>query len=174
MSEGYEGASMEAMAARAGVPKSTLYKRYPDKRELLRAVLRERLDALTIAVRDDVLGDDLEVRLKHYAANMLLRAMSPEVRAVFSLVTSAWSSADERREVIGYTAMRARLAREIREFGPRRGIVAKAPEQAAGSLMAMLTGWIEWEAPANGDVDAEAVRFAHVAVELILRGSAAW
>lgn len=174
MAEGYGGSSMEAIATRAGVPKSTLYKRYPDKRELLRAVLRERLDALSIRVRDDVLGDDLEARLKHYAANMLLSAMSPELRAVFGLVTSAWSDPDERREVIGYTRMKERLAREIREFGARRGIVAEAPERVAGALMAMLTGWIEWEAPSSGDVDAEAVKFAHAAVELILRGSAAW
>src|SRR5690349_22072217 len=39
LSIGYERTSMEAVAAEAGVPKSTLYKRFPDKRTLLRAVL---------------------------------------------------------------------------------------------------------------------------------------
>lgn len=39
---GFENASMEAIAARAGVTKKTLYKRFADKRSLLRAVLRER------------------------------------------------------------------------------------------------------------------------------------
>lgn len=177
LTEGYEGASMEAIAACAGVPKSTLYKRYPDKRELLRGVLRERVDTWSTTARDHVLGDDLETRLKHYAATMLLQAMSPELRVILSLVASAWSGPEEtaaRREVIGYSAMLDQLTREIREYGPRRGIFAKDPEQVAAALMAMLTGWIHWEAPTRGDVDAEAVRFAHAAVEMILRGGAAW
>lgn len=177
LADGYEGASMEAIAMRAGVPKSTLYKRYPDKKKLLRTVLRERLDAWSIAARDDVMGDDLEARLKHYAATMLQRAMSMELRAVLNLVASAWSGPEEaaaRRDVIGYSAMQERLVREIRSFGPRRGVFARDPEQVAVTLMAMLTGWLQWEAPAHGDADAEAVRFANAAVELILRGSDAW
>lgn len=177
LAEGYEGASMEAIAARAGVPKSTLYKRYPDKRELLRGVLRERLATWSGAAGDEVRGDDLEGRLKHYATTMLLRAMSPELRAVIGLVTSAWSGPDDaaaRREVIGYDAMLERLAQEIRSFGPRQGIFARNPERVAAALMAMLTGWIQWEAPTHGDVDAEAVSFANAAVETMLRGGEAW
>lgn len=39
MSEGYEGASVDAIAASAGVSKATLYSYFPDKRELFREVI---------------------------------------------------------------------------------------------------------------------------------------
>lgn len=177
LAEGYEGAAMDAIAARTGVPKSTLYNRYPDKKALLRAVLRERLAQWAIADADDGPGGDLEARLKRYAAAMVVRAISPELRAVFSLVASAWPGADEasdRRDAIGYSAMLDRLASEIARHGPQCGIHAKDPRRPAGALMAMLNGWLMWEAPGEGDVEAEAISFAHATVELLLQGSAAW
>jgi AcrR family transcriptional regulator len=168
---------MDAIAARAGVPRSTLYKRYPDKKELLRAVLRDRLSTWTVADSDDELGHDLETRLKHYAAAMVGRAMSPELRALLGLVANAWNGPDEansRRDVIGYTGMLDRLEREIRDYGPGQGIHAKNPRRAAMALMAMLTGWIQWNAPAEGEAEAAAIQFAHDAARFLIAGSAAW
>jgi AcrR family transcriptional regulator len=177
LAAGYEGAAMDAVAARAGVPKSTLYKRYPDKKALLRAVVRQRLSEWALSVREEDLGDDLETRLKHLAAAMVVRAISPELRAVYGLVASAWGGPGEaatRRDAIGYSAMLDRLAREIRDHGPKRGLRAQDPRRPAGALMAMLNGWLLWDAPAEGDLEAQAVRFAHTAVELLMKGSAAW
>lgn len=177
LAEGYEGASVDAIAARAGVPKSTLYKRYPDKKALLRAVLRERLSAWSLAEDDARLGHDLESRLKHHAATMVVGALSPEIRAVFGLIASAWGGPDEagdRRDLIGYTAMLDRLEREIRDYGPGCGVQASDPRGVAVALMAMLHGWLQWDAPSEGDIEAAAVRFSHAAVDLLLAGSAAW
>lgn len=177
LAEGYEGASVETIAARAGVPKSTLYKRYPEKKELLRAVLRERLSAWSVAEDDHRLGDDLETRLKHYAATMVVRALSQELRAVFGLIASAWGGPDQagdRRDLIGYTCMLDRLEQEIRDYGPAQGIQARHPRRTAAALMAMLHGWLQWDAPSEGDVEAAAVRFSHAAVEMLMAGSAAW
>lgn len=177
LSEDYEGASMEAIAARAGVPKSTLYKRFPDKRTLLRAVLKERVATWAPPKQDAALGDDIEQRLKQHAVWMLTRATSAEVRAFLGLVASAWndpSDASSRQEVIGYTDMVERLAREIGEYGPKRGIHAKDPKRVATALMAMLAGWAGMSGPGPELAPGEATSFAHSAVDLLLQGSAAW
>lgn len=168
---------MEAIAAQAGVPKSTLYKRYPDKRALLRGVLSDRVSAWCEIERSHVPGDDLELRLKHVAADILRHAATPEVQAFWALVSTAWSGPDEtneRHEAIGYTKMMAGLEREIREFAPRSGIDARDPKQVATALMAMLGGWIEYVAPTLSHPEEEARRFAHAAVEMLTRGTAAW
>ncbi|CAN7269602.1 TetR/AcrR family transcriptional regulator [Phenylobacterium sp. LjRoot225] len=177
LSADYEGASMEAIAARAGVPKSTLYKRFPDKRTLLRAVLKERVATWAPPERDAHLSDDIEQRLKQHAVWMLTQATSSEVRAFLGLVASAWkdpAEAPSRRDVIGYTDMANRLAEEIRAFGPKRGIHAKDPERVALALMAMLAGWAGMSGAGPELSDAEAMTFAHTAVDLLLNGSAAW
>lgn len=177
LAEGYEGASMEAVAAAAGVPKPTLYKRYPDKKALLRAVLREQVAAWAPAEEELQLGDDLEARLKHHAAAMLARATTPEVAAYLALVASAWSGPEEaesRREAIGATEMVSRLIAEIREYGPRSGIHAQRPEEVALLLMSTLAGWTHYTGAAAAGTPEDAVRFAHRAVELLMHGSARW
>lgn len=168
---------MEAIAARAGLPKSTLYKRFPDKRALLRAVLNDRIASWCMAEQEQALGDDLETRLKALVANTLRRAMSPEVQAFWGLAANAWNSPDEagsRQDVIGYTRMVDKLVQEIRGFGPQSGIEARHPRRTATALMAMIAGWIEFVGPATELPEEDAIRFAHTAVEIMLRGSAAW
>jgi len=177
LSAGYERTSMEAVAAQAGVPKSTLYKRYPDKRALLRAVLSDRVSAWCEIERGHGPEDDIETRLKRLAANIVLHATTPEVQAFWALVSTAWSEpeqASERQDAIGYTKMMDGLEKEIRQFGPPSGIVARDPRRVATALMAMLGGWIEYVAPTTPDRGREGERFAHAAVEMLMRGTAAW
>lgn len=177
--DGFDGASMEAIAVRTGVPKSTVYKRYPDKRALLRAVIEARVAAWSSAAAEQnwMLTEDLGQRLKYYAAWLLARGSSPEVRTFASLAASAWSGADEtlsRLDVVGFSGMVDLLEHDIRAFGPRTGIEARDPRQVAMILMAMLAGWLELRASTEQATEAEAAGFADVAVELMLRGSAAW
>jgi AcrR family transcriptional regulator len=177
LSSGYERTSMEAVAAQAGIPKSTLYKRFPDKRALLRAVLSDRVAAWCDMERKQGPNDDLELRLKLLATDILHHATTPEVQAFWSLVSTAWSDpadARERQDAIGYTKMMDGLEQEIREFGPASGITARDPRQVATTLMAMLGGWIEYVAPTVAVQDEEAERFAHASVDILMRGVAAW
>ncbi|MET0588729.1 MAG: TetR/AcrR family transcriptional regulator [Novosphingobium sp.] len=177
LSAGYERTSMEAVAGQAGVPKSTLYKRYPDKRALLRAVLSDRVSAWSAIEPARAGGENLELRLKHLAAEVLNRATNAEVQAFWGLASAAWNGPNEvseRHEAIGYGQMITELEREIRELGPLSGIKAQNPRQVATALMAMLGGWIEFVAPTAADPETEARNFAQNCVELLLRGSAAW
>lgn len=177
LANGYERTGMEAIAAQAGVPKSTLYKRFPDKRALLRAVLREQVTAWCELERTPVLQEDLGSRLKQLAADILRQAMAPEVQSFWALASSAWSApedAAERQEAIGYTKMVSGIADEIRQFGPASGVRAADPEQAAKALMAMLGGWIAYAALDGPEREEEAERFAHAAVDMLMRGTDAW
>ena len=159
------------------IPKSTLYKRFPDKTMLLRAVLKARVSAWsTIASRrNSILTDSLEQRLKVYAALILTWSASPEVRAFTRLAASAWRTAAEipdRLDVIGYTEMLDLLERDIRAFGPKHGIKAKNPRSVAEALMALFFGWVETRGASIRKSDATA--FADVAVTLLLNGKSAW
>ncbi|MEJ5979297.1 TetR/AcrR family transcriptional regulator [Novosphingobium sp. PS1R-30] len=177
LSEGYERASMEMIAAQAGVPKSTLYKRFPEKRALLRAVLGGQVAAWCEIDRSHTAADDLEQRLKHLATDMLRHATKPQVQTFWTLVSTAWSGPDEaeqRHEAIGYSKMIAGLEREICELGPGSGISARNPRRVATVLMTMLCGWIEHVAPTADRPEEEARRFAHAAVDMLIRGAAAW
>jgi AcrR family transcriptional regulator len=177
LAQGFEGVALEAVAARAGLTKNTIYKRYPDKLALLRAVLMRRVDrwASVVSQQEWQLSGDLEQRLKIYVRWLMEQSASPEIRAFNRLAASAWSEPADaaiRMETIGYTEIIDNLEREIREFGPREGIVADHPRRVATMLMATLTGWHEMggaEAPL-----VERIAFAESAVEVMLRGAAAW
>lgn len=177
LSAGYERTSMEAVAAQAGVPKTTLYKRYPDKRSLLRAVLRDRISAWGEVDRPFTSGESLELRLKSIAAKILHRATTPEVQAFWALASAAWSSSEEiggRHEAIGYEKIMTQLERDIRELGPESGIEVRDPRRVATALMAMLGGWIEFVAPTSKAPETDAREFAESCVDLLMHGSAAW
>jgi AcrR family transcriptional regulator len=171
LSLGYEGTSMEGVASRAGVPKSTLYKRYPEKRALLRAVLSERVARwCEIELQPDD-SADLQDRLERRSAALLRHAISPEVQAFWSLVTTAWNGPEDagiRQEVIGYAHMVESFEREISSGAD------VDPSKAATALMAMLCGWIEYVGPTVGDRETAAKEFAASAVQILMQGMAAW
>ncbi|WP_154675151.1 aldo/keto reductase [Parafrankia elaeagni] len=80
LEHGYDGATMEAVARAAGVTKSTLYSRYPDKRTLFIAVSSW---ALTRQERDtrvlEPLPDDLAAALTLIARAILARSVDPDI-----------------------------------------------------------------------------------------------
>ena len=63
--DGYEGASMRDMAARAGVSVAALYYHFPSKLDLLREFLDEAYEVTITRInrRLDRVGDDAETRL---------------------------------------------------------------------------------------------------------------
>ncbi|HEY9546809.1 MAG TPA: helix-turn-helix domain-containing protein, partial [Solimonas sp.] len=96
--DGFEATGMESVAASAGIPKTTLYKRYADKRELLNAVLVDRVSSWSkVSSRTDRnISDDLSARLKSRTATMLVWATKSEVRAVTRLAASLPGKSDGR------------------------------------------------------------------------------
>ena len=56
---GYEGLTVETVAERAGVAKTTIYRRYPNKGELLHAALHRTESPEPLAAPTDSLAEDL-------------------------------------------------------------------------------------------------------------------
>lgn len=179
LAEGFDGASMEAVAARAGVPKTTLYKRYGDKKALLRAVLETRRADWSAAASQEnwkLTGNPRE-RLAHYARIVLTWSMSPDVRAFRALAASAWSRPEEapsRLEIIGQGEMLDLLERDIRELSQSAGAPARNPRRVAVTFMATLAGWLEVRGAAPTVSEQEATDFAETVTDLLVRGAAAW
>ncbi len=179
LAEGFERASMDAIAALAGVPKSTLYKRYTDKKALVRAVIEARVSTWSaVASRKNwMLTDDLEQRLKQYCSCILVWASSPEVCAFSDLTRSAWDGADEeehRQDVIGFGGMVDLIVQDIITFGPRVGIQPKDPRRVAGALMALLAGSLQQRSSLEPMDETAANELAATAIDLLMHGSAAW
>lgn len=174
---GYEQASMEAIAAAAGVTKVTLYKRFPDKRSLLQAVLHARRPGWTSPPASSAQTANTEARLKSLASVVLVRGVSTELRAFHALVASAWPDPLDmpaREEVLGYNDMLARLDAEIRKGSKDLGIVPSDAASVALALMAMLSGWFEHRIPDPKTDAADADAFAKRAVDLLIGGKSAW
>lgn len=174
LARGYEKASMEAVALHAGITKRTLYKRFPDKRTLLKAVLQRQCPTWRPLEPD---SENLEARLTYYATHILIRGMSPEVRAFHGLAASAWPAPEEmnvREEVLAYRDMVARLEQEIRDRASTLDIAPKDPRVVASALMAMLSGWFDHNDASNVASSVAAATFAKKAVALLIYGKATW
>ena len=172
LAEGYDGTSIEAVAARAGVPRTTLYKRFPDKPALLKAVVAQRMGQWSDMARaiDTGIGNDPEERLRYYCILMLRAATQPEVRAIRNLARQVGGAPDWP----DHEVMLATLAGAIAECARARGRAAQAPEAVARLLMAMVAGWADgWHAPeVIGIADARAT--ARAMVRLVIDGADGW
>lgn len=174
----FDEASIEAIAARAGVKKDTIYKRFPDKRALLRAVLSERVSSSATASKMmEMEGESLEDRLKSYAVNLLRHATSAEGRLWIRMIHEAWPGSDEveeRRRAIGYDQAVRLIADEIRTAKAKQGKPVRDPEFVATALMAMLNGWTTTTGLSENVSPEEITRLAHAAIDLISGGRRNW
>lgn len=179
LENGYEATSMEAVAKLAGVPRSTLYKRYDDKRALLRDVIALRIAQLsTVSARNNHrLTENLVERLEFYVASILVWGSHPEVDAVNHLAYHAWPSreeTEERLQILGLPIMVDRIAHDIAIYGPASGLEASDPHKIANAIMGMIAGWQALHSSTSQVTQAEADEVARFTVALISRGGAAW
>ena len=78
VANGFDGTTMQAVAAAAGVTKRTLYAKYPDKRALFAAVIPRALADMPFRDADpEVLDGDLESALRVLAHQIVARLVEP-------------------------------------------------------------------------------------------------
>lgn len=174
LAEGFERTSMDAVATRAGVPRSTLYKRYSDKSALLKAVIGERVRAWSeINSRKNwMLTEQLDERLEFYATWLLAWATEPEVQAVTQLATHAWpDDVAERYAVLGHTEMIDYIALDIRTYAQQ---AFEDAHKAATAFMAMLSGALAFRSSRQPLSDAEARDLARYLVGIFCNGRNGW
>lgn len=169
----FENVSIEAIAERGGVKRNTVYKRFPDKRGVLRAVLVRQVANWAVANDLPAPAGDLTDRLKVHAARMLRRATSSDVRRWTHLAEVAWPGLEElgyRRQVLGYDRMVDFLHRDIEDANREEGLAIVDPRFVAKALMSILTGWMDTTGQGENLPDDELVAFAHSAVDLVMQG----
>lgn len=180
LAHGFTATTMDAIAARAGVTKATLYQRYDDKVAMLRAVLHERVAAWS-AVSDRRAvnrGDTLDKRLEHYARSITRWSRDPEVRSFGELIRECWGTARavaEEMQTIRVTRMLDVIEKDIREFGPKAGVTAANPRLIAELFLGMIGGVHRYlEDSGQADDAAIAQLCLDQAVDMFVAGKSAW
>ena len=178
LSVGFEAASMEAVAARAGVSKGTLYARYPTKAALLHAVIEERVAAWSAesARYDHLLPAGLEDRLRYHARTIIRALANDEIRAFQNLVRGSTLSPELARDFYdtGQGFVVRLVADEIAAGTREDPAPAKDPRRVAQMLVAMLYGWFTLEESVGAVSEAEAIAFVDRSVDVLYAGRSAW
>ena len=157
---------LEHVAARAGVGKATIYRRWPSKEALAQELLSE-LAAPHIAVADS--GNTREEMLA--AVTNPMRAVTetdfgPVIKAMLAQIASNPSIGDPFRATV-VAARRAEVARVI-----QRGIARGDLRTDADAALAteLLVGPVYFRLMFGGDLDLD---FAERVVDSVLRGYSA-
>src|ERR1700754_1377327 len=115
LSNGYQGTSMDQVAASAAVSKQTVYKHFGEKRELLFAIVTNVLDSVAVFIRDRIealpRSADIEADLTALAGDYLRAVLRESVVQL-------------RRLVIGEANRLPELARLYYEHAPLRTLSA--------------------------------------------------
>jgi len=178
---GFEAATMEMLAERAGVTRNTLYARHGDKLALLRATVADRIARWQRASSADHAGrvvsaSSLEDQLIAFATTALEWSGHSEVLGTARLVRGASGEARavarELDRTIRESGLRA-LGAMIKADGARTGHHVDDPQTVARLLIGMLEAFApEEERAALTQERAGAI--ARQAVAVLLRGREAW
>lgn len=172
---GYDGTTMETVAQAAGITKSTLYSRYPDKRTLFLAVSAW---ALTRQERNErvlePLPDDLAEALTVMARAILARSVDPDIVRLSRMAIAESPRFPEfaaNSQAVTWSP-RIRVIMDLLREHERAGtVVVGDVELAAEQFFAMVGAAPAWLA-AYGIYRTPEVEEAHLqhAVELFLKG----
>ncbi|MGF7236363.1 MAG: aldo/keto reductase [Frankia sp.] len=172
---GYDGTTMEAVAQAAGITKSTLYGRYPDKRTLFIAVSSW---ALTRQERDErvlePLPDDLGGALTVIARAILSRSVDPDIVRLSRMAIAESARFPEfaaSSQAVAWSP-RIQMIMDLLRRHERAGtVVVKDIELAAEQFFAMVGAMPAWLAAygiyRTPDVEEQHL---HHAVALFLNG----
>lgn len=176
LERGYEGATIDLIAAAAGASKRTLYAHYEDKTALFKAAVQRAIElyaepeGLTI-----IESDDLEETLIALGRMRLAHVISPvgmRLQRILNAEAYRFPEIFEWAVERGSQPMNALLADLLRRHVALGHIEVDSPERAAPVFLSMVVGGPARLLQAGGRIDEaqleESVRFA---VGLFLRGA---
>lgn len=133
LEQGFEAATMDVVAAAAGVSKGTLYARFASKDALLKAAIEDLLERLHVrsSATDDQLPSELGPRLREYARKLVATFEWSEYVQLNRLVVTA-SQADPE---IGQRWLDAISSGYTR-------LIAREMESAAGTMARPDVNWL--------------------------------
>ncbi|QYG94190.1 TetR/AcrR family transcriptional regulator [Iamia sp. SCSIO 61187] len=149
MANGFVGASMDEVAARARVSKQTVYKHFGDKESLFFELVTVTVEgaASASAALDQTIGDDVAADLSVYARALAHGVMQPEVLDLRRLVIAEavrFPGLGRRFYELGLARTVERLAAIVADLD-RRGVV-RAPDV---STAAEHLNWLILSGPLN-------------------------
>ena len=127
VSEGYERMSVEAIAARAGVHKTTIYRRWRTKEKLMAGALQEAAQSRIEVSDTGNIDDDLRILARTVQATLSSREGMATVRA---LVLGARDSTEVDRIARQFWAGRLKQVKPIVERAVERG---QLPQKTSAS-----------------------------------------
>lgn len=175
---GYPAASMDAIAARAGVSKQTVYNHFGSKDELFGAIIRGRCQQLLEALQPEQAASGRpEDVLRSLAQAFVDKMLAPDALALYRALVVESERSPELREIYyrsGPDLAVETLSAYLREQ-TRRGVLrVDQPRIAAEQFFAMLGGHLQIRALLGLDPTPSAKKIkAYVdnAVETFLRAS---
>lgn len=168
--------SMDAVAARAGCSKQTLYSYFGSKQELMRSVMQEHLDMATARL-DDQHGD-LRTTLLAFAMEHMQRLSEPHVIVTCQLLSAEAALFPEEARTLyrdSCDTLQQRLA-EWLERAMRRGQLRHDDPHCSSELLLSMIVGLDFErqrfAVPHRDTDTARMRWAEFAVDAFLRAFA--
>ena len=144
ISQGFEAASISAIAREANASKTTLYSRFPTKEDLFMAVLEMRMNAIFSQVSTTLPVDPpIERTLRDFGLSLLRLAISKDQVALLRVVSmecTRFPKLAERFYELGPKRGLAHLAQYMREQIKRKRLVNENPDTMADHLSSLLTG----------------------------------
>jgi len=159
LEEGYR-ASVDRIAARAGVAKQTVYNHFPHKADLFGEVIRQATSELLIALDDD--GLNLRERLSRFGIVYRHRALNASGLGLFRVLAAEAARFPELAEAAyrtGPARTTARLANVLQAAMDQGELLRGDADFAATTLLSMLVGaertrfLFSGEAPPQPDPD---------------------
>lgn len=182
LAEGFDRASLDQIAQRAGVAKQTIYSHFADKEALFKAICTELTEKLTIPLRRPPRGNsDLSSLLTRLGEDMLAMMLHPDSLDLHRLISTAATRYPELGRA-AYEAGAARMIEEVAALLVQRsrsgdGISRALAEDEAATLaeqfIGMLRGFHQVRGLLGADpAPAAALRdYVRSSVRLLLRGA---
>jgi len=147
LAEGFERASLDQIAHRAGVSKQTIYSHFADKEALFKAICAELTETLTLPLEQAPPAADLRSALTRLGEDMLKLMLRPAALDLHRLVISASPRFPELGRV-AYEAGAKRMSDAIvtlliersRGGGGARPLCLEEAERLAEQFVGMLRG----------------------------------
>ena len=180
LSHGYDGTSMDDVAALAAVSKPTVYKHFADKERLFYEIVLATTDPMSelVGLVADAFADtdDLARDLRAFARQFISALMQPDVLRLRRLVIANAERFPEMGRAWyehGFERALAALANQFQRLTEQQLLTADDPEMAANHFVGLLL-WIPinrvmFTGATDATSDAELTPYADAAVRVFLR-----
>ena len=144
IAHGFESASTNEIAKRAGSSKGTFYSRFPTKEKLFIAVLERRMDRIFSLVSEALpLDPPIEQTLREYGSRVLELFLSQDQLALFRVVSMESTRFPElgiRFYELGPKRGQTLVGQYMKEQIKRGNLMDEDPHVMAEHLMSLITG----------------------------------